>query len=118
MKVTKMVCLGDSIVPLESYQDGILKMNGEASLHGITPILGLPIPSSDKWLEGRLEKYRSWLKVFSSANCVGLVDFSPVMLSPEKTVNRECYTDEVHPSKTGYRSMASLFVEFCRGYLK
>ncbi len=101
---------------LNSFQDKIVKLYKTSVVHGIVPILGLPIPSADKWLEYRLEKFRLWLKEYAFSNKTVVMDFSPAMLLNDRTINRECYIDDVHPSKKGYRSMAEVFVDFCRSY--
>ncbi len=113
-----MVGINDAClhVPLELFQDRIMKMQARAVLHGISPLLGLPIPTGDKYLEKLLTEYRLWLTEFAAANDTALVDFSPAMLLPDRRINRECYFDEVHPSEKGYRSMAEAFIQFWKGF--
>jgi len=101
-------------LPLASYQDKILKMHASALGNGICPAVGLPIPSDEKFLEHTLEKYRLWLKDFASQNRIAAVDFAPAMLLQDGCINRECYLDDVHPSKIGYRKMAGVFTNFCK----
>jgi len=104
-------------ISLNSFQDKVLQMHAKSVAHGITPLLGLPIPSADRWLEYRLEKFRLWLTEFASANKIAFLDFSPGMLLDNRVINHNCYTDDVHPSKKGYRAMAGIFVEFYRNCL-
>jgi lysophospholipase L1-like esterase len=86
-------------IPLQKYSDSILKLGSLSIYNEITPIFGLPVPSADRWLEHKLEKYRIWLKGFATAN---------------KLPNPECYMDEVHPSKMGYRAMAACFTKYIK----
>ena len=104
-------------VSADAFLKTIHQLHSCTLLHRVTPIFGQPVPSFDRWLEARLEKYRRGLSDFTAGKAIGLVDFSPAMLLPDGSVNRNCFTDEVHPSKTGYRMMAGLFVDFCRKYL-
>jgi len=99
-------------IPLESFQDKVLKMHARALCYKIVSLWGLPTPTGDRILEHTLNKYRSWLEKFTHANNCRLLDFSSVMLLPDGTINRECFNDDVHPSKFGYQSMANSFTEF------
>ncbi len=105
-------------VPVEDYKKNILKMTALAAENKIRQVLGLPIPSSDRFLENILQEYRKWLKEYSLASGIPLVDFTPVMTDNAGQIRYECYSDEVHPSKKGYRVMADLFAEFYRKVIK
>lgn len=104
-------------ISLQEYQQHIKSLMDKSAANGITPILSLPVPALDQWLEYRLDKYRLWLKHYVQENGHLLLDFTPAMLSADGSVNRSCYSDEVHPSKTGYISMSNVFKEFCRNSL-
>lgn len=101
-------------ISLESYQNNFKSLVDKAAASEIVPIVSLPVPTIDRWLEYRLEKYRLWLKHFVQENGYLLLDYTPAMLSADGTVNLACYSDEVHPSKFGYSSMSDIFKEFCR----
>jgi lysophospholipase L1-like esterase len=104
-------------ISLQSYQQHIRNLIDKTAAKGIVPIVGLPVPSKNRWLEYRLEKYRLWLTHYVQENSYLLLDFSPAMLSSDGNVNLACYSDEVHPSKTGYSNMSAVFKEFCRNSL-
>lgn len=104
-------------ITLEEYRNCIESMCLGAVTAGIFPILALPVPSADKWLEYTLDKYRYWLRSYAGKNNFQLLDFSSVMTMPEGSINMECYADEVHPNKKGYEAMALLFTEFTRKFL-
>lgn len=104
-------------ISLQEYQQHIKSLVNKAAASGIVPIIGLPVPALDRWLEYRLDKYRLWLKHYTQENGHLLLDFTPAMLSADGTLNPACYSDEVHPSKTGYSSMSTVFKEFCRNSL-
>ncbi len=101
-------------ISLESFQDKIFRMHTKAGSQGIIPILALPTPTGDDYLEYILKKYRQWLTEFALTSNTALVDFAPAMLLPDYTLNPDCFIDAVHPSKAGYRSMAVKFIEFWR----
>ena len=105
-------------VSLEDFKRSILQMTAGAWKKEIRPVLGLPIPSSDIFLENNLQKYRKWLREYSETSGVLAVDFSPVMTNPSGQVNHGCYIDEVHPSKAGYRAMTDLFTEFYQNVVR
>jgi len=102
---------------LKSYQKDIKHLMDKTEAHGIIPILGLPVPSNDRWLEYRLEKYRFWLMHYIQERSHLMLDFRPAMLFRDGTVNLECYSDDTHPSKTGYSRMSLVFKEYCRNSL-
>jgi len=99
-------------VSLKAYGKQVAHIAAQVVKNNIVPIIGLPVPSGDKWLEYTLVKYRQWLRSFAASGNIGLLDFSPIMTLPDGTVNRECYLDGVHPSKAGYQAMAGIFSEF------
>lgn len=99
-------------VTLKAYGKQVANIVAKAMKNKIVPIIGLPVPSGDNWLEYTLVKYRQWLKSFASSGNMGLVDFSPAMSLLNGTLKKECYSDGVHPSKTGYQAMAGVFSEF------
>lgn len=101
-------------ISLQTYQHHFQSLVDNAVANGIVPIVGLPVPAIDRWLEYRLEKYRLWLIHYVQQNNHLLLDFTSAMLSEDGTVNLACYSDEVHPSKTGYSHMSAVFKEFCR----
>lgn len=103
-------------VSLGEFTGFIQKMYSQAESHNIQVIMGLPIPSTDKWLEYGLEKYRHWLRSFASDQNLGLVDFSNVMKLDTSNINPDCYSDDVHPSLAGYQAMAGQFVEWAKKF--
>jgi len=105
-------------VSLEHFKGSILQMTAGAWEKEIRPVLGLPIPSYDMFLENNLQKYRQWLREYSETSGVLVVDFSPAMTGLSGQVNYGCYTDEVHPSKAGYRAMAGVFSEFYQNVIR
>jgi acyl-CoA thioesterase-1 len=102
---------------LKQYQDKMLIMLAKTIITDIIPIIGLPIPSYDRWLERMMEKYRVWLREFAVLNKMDIIDFSPAMLTLRGEVNPDCYLDEVHPSKQGYVGMSKIFIEFCQKHI-
>ncbi|MBU7005359.1 GDSL-type esterase/lipase family protein [Phosphitispora fastidiosa] len=105
-------------VSLEEFKRSILQMTAGAWEKEIRPVLGLPIPSSDRFLENNLQKYRQWLTEYSETSGVLVVDFSPAMTDLSGQINYGCYNDEVHPSKAGYRAMAGVFSEFYQNVIR
>lgn len=103
-------------VSLESYQDTIMKLHAILIGRGIAPIIGMPIPAMDKWLEYTLEKYRIWLTSFCRENHAVLIDFSEAFLTLEGAIKHECFSDEVHPSRLGYQRMANVFTDFMKRF--
>lgn len=99
-------------LPLQTYSEYLSAMFDTAQAHGISTIIALPVPSLDKWLEYTLEKYRYWLGNFAADKNIPMVDFSTGMTLAEGKINPECFVDEVHPSKAGYRAMAADIITF------
>lgn len=103
-------------VTLKTFCEQITTLLSLAAEHEIIPLLGLPVPSGDKWLEYTLVKYRHWLRSKAVSGNIDLVDFSPAMQLIEGALDTKCYSDGVHPSKAGYRAMAELFCHLCRNF--
>lgn len=117
--VVIMVGTNDATIGMTSdeYSNCIDRMYMDAVSAEISPIIAMPVPSADKWLEYALEKYRYWLGNFAEKNKLRLLDFGPGMKLPDGTINREFYVDDVHPSKKGYEAMALQFNDYARKFL-
>jgi lysophospholipase L1-like esterase len=105
-------------VSTAAYGEAIGELVARVCAHQFTPLLGLPIPSFDKWLEYRLDEYRQFLRETALIHKIKIVDFSlSLYLADGGGLNRDCFNDDVHPSKYGYQVMAAYFVRDMQSFL-
>lgn len=95
----------------ENYLHSVSAMCDRAVANSIVPIIGMPVPSADRWLELHLGKYRTVIKEYTAERGIRFIDFSQAMLAGDGSIFPGNYTDEVHPSLMGYRSMAEIFIK-------
>jgi len=101
--------------PLEEVSTNFTAMVEMACQHGITPVIGLPIPSLSEPEEVILMSYREWLQDYAQSKRIKIIDFyAPFKAAIEAGTGMRLYVDEVHPSVWGYELMGKTAVESLR----
>jgi len=91
---------------LESMQYNIKEMVKKAMNLKIIPVIGIPIPTDEPFVERKLNRFRDFLKKFCEDRKISYIDFYKVMVNVDGLIKKELDFDGVHPNMEGYRVMA------------
>jgi lysophospholipase L1-like esterase len=79
---------------------------------GVEPIIGLPIPCSDREAEKLLGKYREAMCTYAKDNDIEVIDFYREMADDSGLIKEGLHCDGLHPTKAGYEVMTSAVYKF------
>ncbi|NPV89340.1 MAG: GDSL family lipase [Firmicutes bacterium] len=110
-KPTHVVILGganDIIIreSLDRIQYNLEKIWEESVKHGITPVLGLPIPLGWAEPERRMARLRGWIKGFAEDKGALTIDFASAFFQGDGEIRHDLLLDGGHPTIEGYAAMA------------
>ncbi|MDH7480067.1 MAG: SGNH/GDSL hydrolase family protein [Syntrophomonadaceae bacterium] len=92
---------------LDRIQYNLEKMVEESQIHGITPVMGLPIPLGWAEPERRMSRLRRWIREYVEKRGISLIDFASAFFLPETgEIRYDLLLDGGHPTTQGYAAMA------------
>jgi len=106
---------------VDEVSANITSMIDMADKNGITPILGLPIPTLITFgeIESLLAEYREWIKDYTRCKGIKTIDFyTPFLNRILAGTGMSLYADEAHPSLEGYGLMGKVAVESLRELIR
>lgn len=115
---------------LNLIQSNLRAMVSQVRYHGITPVLGLPLPiwiekaKAQEWgaplkgyvhLSAQIDKLAQSLKSHADQWEVPVLDFHNMFLNDEGIVNKSLFLEDgVHPSQVGHRVMGIYAAKFLK----
>ncbi len=94
-------------IAAEKVAGNIEKICSKSRMENIEPVIGLPTPVAEYYIERVLKSYRSLMKAIARDNGYRVIDFYSALLDPATGGPAAGLTvDGVHPSIEGYERMA------------
>jgi len=106
--------VGDAIreIPLEEYQENIIKLVNKAEADHIEPILALPIPFPGT--AALNQAYREWEISYAQEKNIKMLDFQQVLFDSDGKILSSYSSDGKYPNKEGHKAMG----DYVAGILK
>ncbi len=96
-------------VEAEEVSHNMAGMVNKASLNGIVPVVGIPVPCIYPQDESILALYRTDMRQYAAEGSLPVIDFYAYFLEHGSgRIKAELYADIVHPNEEGYRAMSTV----------